>query len=155
MWPFAVAGLGLRYLRIRVSEMLGHPLRKPRRVALRSVDIFGLHRDWCANLTLFARVKIEWAKFAVWRTVVGGSDVIESGGVACTLLMGMVHKSVFGSLCPCSIVSPWCIMLQWSLQNVTVHPASQRTRMSDAIDRLGTMCPVSTSGNPGIVMSQQ
>ena len=27
--------------------------------------------------------------------------------------------------------------------------------MSDAIDRLGTMCPVSTTGSPGIVTSQQ
>ncbi len=27
--------------------------------------------------------------------------------------------------------------------------------MSDAIDRLGTMCPVSTIGSPGIVTSQQ
>jgi len=59
MWPLAVAGLGFRYLRISFSEMLGHPLRKPVCVALRSMDIFGLHGDWCANFTLFARVEIE------------------------------------------------------------------------------------------------
>ena len=40
---------------------------------------------------------------------------------------------------------------------MTVHPASHSTRtpINDAIDRLGTMCPVSISGSPGIVMSQQ
>ena len=38
-----------------------------------------------------------------------------------------------------------------------MHPAlhSTRTQISDAIDRLKTMCPVSILGNPGIVMSQQ
>ena len=40
---------------------------------------------------------------------------------------------------------------------MTVHPASHSTRtpISDAIDRLGTMCPVSVSGRPGMLMSQQ
>ena len=40
---------------------------------------------------------------------------------------------------------------------MTVHPASHSTRtpMSDAIDRLGTMCPMSVSGRPGMLMSQQ
>ena len=48
-------------------------------------------------------------------------------------------------------------MSQCSLLNVTVHPAlhSTLTPIKDAIDRLGTMCPVSISGSPGIVMSQQ
>ena len=43
------------------------------------------------------------------------------------------------------------------MQNVTLHPAlhSTRTPISDAIDRLGTICPVSITGSPGIVMSQQ
>ena len=79
MWPLVVAGLGLRYLSISVSEMLGNPFKKPFRVALRSVDILGLHRDWCANLTLFARVEIEWEKRAVCWTVSGrvGSIVCE------------------------------------------------------------------------------
>ena len=40
---------------------------------------------------------------------------------------------------------------------MTVHPASHSTLtpMSDAIDRLGTMCPVSVLGRPGMLMSQQ
>ena len=43
------------------------------------------------------------------------------------------------------------------MQNVTLHPASHNTRtpISDAIDRHGTMCPMSTTGSPGIVMLQQ
>ncbi len=71
--------------------------------------------------------------------------------------MGMVHRSVDGSLRPCSIILSLYIMSQCSLQNVTLHPAlhSTRTPISDAIDRLGTMCPVSTIGSPGIVTSQQ
>ena len=48
------------------------------------------------------------------------------------------------------------IMSQWSLQNVTAHPASHNTRtpISNAIYKLGMICPVSTIGNPGIVISQ-
>ena len=72
-------------------------------------------------------------------------------------LSGIVHRSVAGSLRPCNITFPLYIISQCSLQNVTLHPAlhSTRTPMSDAIDRLGTMCPVSTIGSPGIVTSQQ
>jgi hypothetical protein len=50
MWPFAIAELGLRYLRINVYEILGHPLRNPLQKAFRSIKILGLHRDWWANL---------------------------------------------------------------------------------------------------------
>ncbi len=42
--PLAVAGLALRYLFINFSLRFGHPSRKPCRTALRSVEIFGLHR---------------------------------------------------------------------------------------------------------------
>jgi hypothetical protein len=56
IWPFAVAGLGLRYLLISLTLMYEHPLRNPHLVALRRVEIFGLHNDWCANLTLLAHV---------------------------------------------------------------------------------------------------
>jgi hypothetical protein len=64
--PFAVAGLGLRYFRIIVSKIYGHPLRKPRRVAFNSLDIFGLHNAWCWNFILFALVVIECANIAEW-----------------------------------------------------------------------------------------
>ena len=38
-----------------------------------------------------------------------------------------------------------------------MHPVSHsmRTPINDAINRLGTMCPVSILGRPGMVMSQQ
>ena len=71
--------------------------------------------------------------------------------------MGIVHRSVAGSLRPFNKTLSLYIISQCSLQNVTLHPALHRTRtlMSDAIDRLGMMCPVSTIGSPGIVTSQQ
>ena len=59
MCPFVVAGLALRYLRINVSVMFGHPLRNPFCTTLRRVDILGLHNDWCANLTALERVCTE------------------------------------------------------------------------------------------------
>ncbi len=45
MWPFAVAGLGFRYLRINFSVQFGHPMRKPFSTAFSSVNIFGLHNN--------------------------------------------------------------------------------------------------------------
>ena len=54
MWPLAVAVLGLGYFRIKVSFILGHPLRNPRQTALRREEVLGLHRDWCAKLTALA-----------------------------------------------------------------------------------------------------
>ena len=51
--------LGLRYFRISVSFILGHPLRNPCRTAFRREEILGLHRDWCENLTVLARVQTE------------------------------------------------------------------------------------------------
>ena len=84
--------------------MFGHPFRNPFRVALRSLDIVGLHRDWCANFTLIARVDIEWANVA---TCLSSFFRIVSVGRECVLrsaLMGIIHKSVIGSFNPRSIV---------------------------------------------------
>ncbi len=36
------------------SDMLGQPRINSWRVTLRSMDILGLHNDWCANMTEFA-----------------------------------------------------------------------------------------------------
>ena len=91
MCPFAVAGLGLRYLRINSSLIFGHPLRNPLRVALINLEIFGLHKDWWENLTLFARVNMEWAKAATCRSSGVGSGACGRG------VSGSVHKSVAGS----------------------------------------------------------
>jgi hypothetical protein len=63
MWPFAVAGLGLRYLRISFLDRFGQPFRKCLHTAFNNVDFFGLHNDWCANLTPLARVFTECVKF--------------------------------------------------------------------------------------------
>ena len=104
MWPLAVAGLGFKYLRMSFSEMLGHPFRKPFRVALRSLDIFGLHSDWCANFTLLALVAMEWAKTATCLTVSDWVASLACAGDCGAGLMGMVHRSVDGSLRPCSII---------------------------------------------------
>ena len=56
MCPFTVAGLGFKYLRINVSLMPGHPFKYLCCVAFNKVEFFGLHYDWCANLTALARV---------------------------------------------------------------------------------------------------
>ena len=98
--PLAVAGLGLRYLSISSSDMLGHPFKKPRRVALRSVDILGLHNDWWANLTLLARVVIEWAKLAASCGTLSGNGRCMDGDDCSLDGIGSVHKSVVGSLYP-------------------------------------------------------
>ena len=71
MCPLAVAGLGSGYLSINVLDKFGHPSKKPFLVALRSLDILGLHKEWWANLTLFAHVEMEWATFAVCYTILG------------------------------------------------------------------------------------
>ena len=104
MWPFAVTGLGLRYFSIRFLEMLGHFFRKPFCVALRSVEIFGLHRDWWANFTLFACVEMEWAKTAVCLTVSDWDGTVVCDSVLCLVFIGMVHESVVESLNPFRIV---------------------------------------------------
>ena len=72
MWPFAVAGLGGRYFVMRCSDRLGQPSRNPERTAFSSVEIGGLHIDWCANLTAFSFVRMECAKAIVSFSVDGG-----------------------------------------------------------------------------------
>ena len=95
MHPLAVAGLGLRYLSTNSSLIFGHPLRKPLRMALMSLDILGLHSDWWVNFTWLARVLMEWVNAATCCTAgVGGCCIV---GV---VVNGSVHKSVDGSLKP-------------------------------------------------------
>ncbi len=66
MCPLAVAGLGLRYLRINFSLIFGQPIKKPCCVAFSIVEIFGLHNDWCANFTAFSLVCTECVNAAIW-----------------------------------------------------------------------------------------
>ena len=63
--PFAVAGLGFKYLRINFTLTFGHPSRNPFRTAFSIVEIFGLHNDWCANFTAFTLVLIECVNPAI------------------------------------------------------------------------------------------
>jgi hypothetical protein len=70
-------------------------------MALMSLDIFGLHSDWWANLTLLARVLMEWVNAATCCVVsVVGWCIV---GV---VVNGSVHKSVDGSLKPLKISLP-------------------------------------------------
>jgi hypothetical protein len=62
MWPLAVAGLGLRYVVTFTAIRFGHPLRKPQWIAFRSVEMRGLHNNWCANRMLFALFCTLWVK---------------------------------------------------------------------------------------------
>ena len=157
-----MAGLGLRYLRIKFSDMLGRPRTNPWRIAFRSVDILGLHNDWCANMTELARVLIECVN--VVRLM--RSELSTASGFLCGLptfpllsavvtLIGSIHKLVAGSLNPRKITCSLNITSHFDLVNSTKHPALHSTRMpiNDAIVNLGTMCPVKIVGRPGIVMS--
>jgi hypothetical protein len=63
--PFAVAGLGLKYLSINFLLMFGHPLKNPFRTAFNSVEIFGLHNNSCVNFTAFTHILMEWVNPAI------------------------------------------------------------------------------------------
>ena len=120
MHPFAVARLGLSYLRIISSEIYGHPLRKPCLVAFNNLEIFGLHNAWCWNFTLFARVVTECANIAECTSdlaVLFGTGRLRGGGVHCVPSalypkMGNNHRSVVGSLCPRIMMTPLYIIWQ-------------------------------------------
>ncbi len=131
MWPFAVAGLGLRYLVTPLAVKFGHPLRKPLRMALSRVDIRGLHRDLWANFMLLALVGTVWVnKLTCFDGGFFFSDVVTfppllqawalahtgtaSGPCISSCLtwvvlpagstIGRVHRSVVGSFKPTKIV---------------------------------------------------
>jgi hypothetical protein len=134
IWPFAMATLGLRYLFISLTLMYGHPFRDPRLVGLRRVDIFGLHNDWCANLTLLARVCIECKNKAPSYMAWGGCGarpILGQGhgksiwlGLVCipSFVIGRVHRSVLGSLYPLKITLPLYTTSHFSLSKTTLHP---------------------------------
>ena len=91
--PLAVSGLALRYVLINFSLRFGHPSRKPRQTALRSVDIFRLHNDRCANLTLLALVLAECVKLATCAVPLCASD-----GNVCLLICGVGQTACIGVL---------------------------------------------------------
>ncbi len=61
MWPFDVAGLGIRYLQMDLALRCGAPRRKPVLMALSRDVMGGLHKLWCMNLTAFVLV-VRWYK---------------------------------------------------------------------------------------------
>ena len=113
IYPFAVAGLGFKYFLTLWVVKFGHPFRYPHLIALSNVGIPGLHRDWCANLMLFAFVRMVCAKNAI--CTVGWAWVsARTGAASISLLLASwedmplepksrVHKSVAGSFAPCKI----------------------------------------------------
>jgi hypothetical protein len=69
MCPLADVRLGLSYLVTPAAVRLGHTLRKQRLMALRRVDIHGLHNDWWANLMLLALLQMVWVNNADWGAI--------------------------------------------------------------------------------------
>ena len=61
MWPFEVVIHGGRYLATFFPLRWQALRRNPWRMALRRVDLGGLHKLWCINLTLFS-VEVRWYK---------------------------------------------------------------------------------------------
>ncbi len=118
MWPFAVAGLGFRYMRISFLVKLGHPFWKPLCTAFNNIEIFGLHNNWCANFTLLACVRTESVKvvrlmpgcmvrqMACGAQSIPGADYGRTVRMLTQLLIGRVHKSVDTSLYPRNITFP-------------------------------------------------
>jgi hypothetical protein len=142
--------------------MLGQPQTNPWRVAFRSVDILGLHNDWCANMTELARVLMECEN--VVRSM--RSELPTALEFLCGLptfpllsavveLIGSIHRLVAGSLNPRIITCLLYITSHFGLVNSTEHPALHSISMpiNDAIVNLGTICLVKIVGRPGIVMS--
>ncbi len=106
MWPFAVAGLELRYFVIPLAVRFGHPLRYPHQMAFSRVEICGLHKDWCAKRMLFALVctvcmkKEIWTAGWAWASATTGAANWRTQ-FACWEVMpwdpnGRVHKSIVG-----------------------------------------------------------
>ncbi len=172
MCPLAMAKLGLRYLSTNVFVKSGHPLRNPRRMALRRVEILGLHRDWWANLTALAQVCMECVNIAMVtpgcvslasigrcgaRPSQGQSRgrTVGPGAVHTFVRMDRVHKLVLGYLNPRKITTPLNITSHFSSSKITLHPALQRglILMREAMLSEETICPVITVGRPRIWMS--
>ena len=70
--PFAVAGLGFKYLVTKSLERLGHSFKKLFRTAFNREDILGLHIAWCSKFTVFARLCTECVNMATDAAGVNG-----------------------------------------------------------------------------------
>ncbi len=126
-----------------------------------------MHNNWCANLTLLARVCIECKNAALSDISWGGCGARPIPGQGHgkslwlgvvripSIVMGRVHRSVLGSLYPHKITRPLYTTSHLTSSKTTLHPTLHRGRipMSEVVFSAGMMCPVSVVGNPGIVMS--
>ncbi len=72
-----------------------------------------------------------------------------------SFVIGRVQRSVLRSLSPLKITHPSYMTSHLTSSNTTLHPTLLRGRIpiSEAVFRSGMMCPVSVTGNPGILMS--
>jgi hypothetical protein len=141
--------------------------------AFRCVKILGLHRDWWVKLTVLALVCTECMKVArvtpgwTWLALIGRCGArleqglvpgmtVGSWVVHTIFVSGSIHRLVVGSLYPRKIAFLLNITSHLSLLKTTVYPALHKGQipMRDAIAKDGTMCPVSTVGSPGMMMSQ-
>ncbi len=151
MWPLAVAGLWLRYLITPLAVRLGHPLRYPRWFALRSVEIFGLHKAWWANLILFVSVCTVCVKKRIG--VEGGHGHWHIQGLPVELHRQCDgNRLVSGSLLPTKITLPLYMTPQ---SKKTSQPATFRTRIlkREVIEWSGMVWPMSTVGRPSMWIS--
>ncbi len=107
---FGDGGAQIEILDNHFSNMLGQSRTNPWHVALRNVDILGLHKNWCANMTELALVLMKWVNLV--RSM--RSELSTALGYLCGLptfpllsvgveLISSVHKLVDGSLNPCKI----------------------------------------------------
>ncbi len=80
MCPFAMVGLGFKFLNTNFLLILGHHRMNPHQIALRSVEMHGFPNDWWANLTVFTLVLMEWANNAM--SGFSGAGWLGTGGAA-------------------------------------------------------------------------
>jgi hypothetical protein len=158
--PFAVPGLGFRYLVTPFAVRFGHPLTYPRQMAFSRVEICGLHNNWCANRMLFAFVCTVCVKKAIWMARWAWALAITGAANGSTFGMcwedlpgvpnGRVHKSVGGSFQPVEITLPLYQTLHVCLSNVTLQPALVNTCMPrrNTMERSGMMLPVNIKRRP-------
>jgi hypothetical protein len=156
-------------------QNIGAPFEEPLADSFMSVKILGLHKDWWANLTALAQVCTEcmkvarvmpgWALLASISIGVYGAQPKQGLGRGRTVGSGAehtlagidsIHRSVVGSLYPRKIKLPLKITPHFLLLKTTLHPSLHKGQIPirDLIVKDWMMCPVSTVGRPGMLMSQ-
>ncbi len=166
MCPFTVSGLGLRYFVMPAAIRLGHLLRYPQQMAFKSIEILGLHTDWCAKrmlLALFYTVCMKEALFVglfAWVLAQSGAANIVMAllswwVVVCRVPSGRVHRSIVWSLLPIKIMLPLYLTTHVDLLKISLHPTLVKMCMpnKDAMESSGIMCPINGMGRPSMCVS--